>query len=130
MGKKLTGLSIQRHRDRLVRAIILLLQLHFFEVLERAIPALAERNHRLVVGFRGVALARQGVDGVALPEVEEDALRLLQHGVVGGFDGCEEGWDVGGFDGHLHVEDEGEGLDFLEGWWGRHCCGCGCGCFW
>jgi hypothetical protein len=26
----------------------------------------------------------------------------------------------------LHVEDEGEGLDFFEGWWGgRHCCGLG-----
>lgn len=61
---------------------------------------------------------------MTLPEVEEDALRLLQHGVVGGFDGCEEGWDVGGFDGHLHVENEGEGLDFFEGWWGRHFCCC------
>jgi hypothetical protein len=23
----------------------------------------------------------------------------------------------------LHVEDEGEGLDFFEGGWGGHCCG-------
>lgn len=55
---------------------------------------------------------------MALAEVEESALRFLEHGVVGGFDGGEEGWDVGGFDGHLDVEDEGEGLDFFEGWRG------------
>lgn len=53
---------------------------------------------------------------MALAKVEEGALRLAQDGVVGGFDGGQEGRDVGGFDGHLHVEDECEGLDFLEGW--------------
>lgn len=46
---------------------------------------------------------------------EESALFLLQHRVVGGFNGCEETWDVGRFDGHLHVENEGERADAFEG---------------
>lgn len=55
-----------------------------------------------------------------LAQVEESALFLLQHGVVGGFDGGEKPRDVGGFDGHLHVEDEGEGAEVFEGGRGGH----------
>ena len=48
----------------------------------------------------------------------EETFGFLQTGVVDEFGGGEEGGGVAFADGELGVEDEGEGGDFFDGWWG------------